>query len=89
MYQLYIPKHIKLADDLRNFHNCVLLGNWMMIVNLIVLTACLVMTYGVEHYFTLTEQAVAHIVTIFSAGAFKLGYVIRCVGMHGLGHKIF
>jgi hypothetical protein len=34
-------------------------------------------------------QVAGHIATIIFAGLLKLGYVLRCVGVHGLGYKVF
>ncbi|WP_338517811.1 hypothetical protein [Alteromonas gracilis] len=74
---------------LHQAQRCVTAGNRLMLSNMLIFLACLVMTYGVSEQFSLTQQVFAHILTIVSAGAFKVGYVVRCVGMHSLGAKSF
>ncbi len=70
-------------------HKCVNAGNGLMFSNILIFLACIVMTYGVSESFSLAQQVFAHILTIVSAAAFKIGYVVRCVGMHSLGAKTF
>lgn len=74
--QVHLQKHITI-------------GNWLMIISLLVVFSSLLISFGYENHFTIPQQIVAHISTIIFAGAFKLGYVIRCVGLHGLGHTAF
>ncbi|MBO9490920.1 hypothetical protein J7384_11175 [Endozoicomonas sp. G2_1] len=65
------------------------IGNQLMICSLVIVTLCLLISFGFEQYFTLAQQVAAHISTIVFAGLFKLGYVVRCVGLHGLGYQNF
>lgn len=72
-----------------NFQKCVIFGNWLMIVALVTSLFCLVITFGYDQYFSIAVQIAGHISTIIFAALFKIGYVIRCVGVHGLGYKVF
>lgn len=72
-----------------NFQKCIIGGNWTMIVSLFITCTCLLMTFGFDESFSITTQIAAHISTIIFAALFKIGYVIRCVGVHGLGFKAF
>ena len=72
-----------------NFQKCILIGNWMMLTSLTVTLMCVAITFGFDHYFSIASQVTAHIATIVFAGVLKVGYVLRCVGVHGLGHKVF
>ena len=64
-------------------------GNWIMIISFLVVTGCLLITFGFEHNFSIASQIAGHISTIISAAFLKVGYVLRCVGTHGLGIKVF
>ncbi|WP_105258478.1 hypothetical protein [Pseudoalteromonas sp. T1lg88] len=68
-----------------SFQWCVIGGNWAMVLSFITTVLCLLMTYKFNHYFSIPAQVSAHIATIVFAAMFKIGYVIRCVGLHGLG----
>lgn len=72
-----------------NFLFCIRLGNTLMISALIFMTISILISYVYTEYFSLSIQITTHISTIITAGIVKLGYVIRCVGAHGLGHKVF
>jgi hypothetical protein len=72
-----------------NFKQCVTLGNALAIVALSIMILSISMSFFFDQYFSLTSQVAAHISTIISAGIVKLGYVIRCVGAHGLGHAAY
>ncbi len=80
---------IPTRSDLENYRHCVLGGNWLMIISLLITSGCVTMTFGYEQAFTLPAVIAGHIFTIVFAGLFKLGYVVRCVGMHGLGYQSF
>jgi len=45
-------------------------------------------SFPFEQYFTIGSQIVAHISTIIFAAVIKIGYVVRCVGVHGLGSRV-
>jgi len=72
-----------------NFQKCIIIGNWAMVIALSITVMCLLMTFQFDQYFSIPVQVSAHIATIVFAGVFKVGYVLRCVGVHGLGYKVF
>ena len=90
MYAQFFPSsRFQFDHKQMNFQRCIILGNWMMIITLMVTLGCLYISFVIEQQFSIPVQIAAHITTIVFAGLFKLGYVIRCVGVHGLGHKVF
>lgn len=76
------------ADQI-NFDSCISIGNYLMIFALITMVSSILISFVFDGYFSLISQIVAHIGTIIAAGVIKVGYVIRCVGAHGLGYKAF
>jgi hypothetical protein len=72
-----------------NFQKCIKIGNNLMITAFIVMVTCVFITFIFEQNFSLMNQVIAHISIIITAEILKIGYVIRCVGAHGLGHKAF
>mgnify|MGYP000583493886 CR=1 FL=1 len=72
-----------------NFLRCVHLGNVLMLISFIVCAISILATFKYDNLVSIQLQIVAHICTIIFAGLFKLGYVIRCVGQHGLGKQSF
>lgn len=87
--QLFINNCYKFDQSQINYQKCIIGGNWLMLVSLTITLLCLAMTFGFDHLFHMYLQIAGHILTIVFAGTFKLGYVIRCVGVHGLGYKVF
>jgi len=55
----------------------------------IVTLISLLASFVFESYLPISIQVTAHIATILFSALFKLGYVIRCIGAHALGHKRF
>lgn len=72
-----------------NFRRYVTIGNYFIVIALIAMACCIAMSFFFEQHFSLFSQVAAHIGTIVFAGVGKVGYVIRCVGAHGLGYKVF
>ena len=72
-----------------NFQRCIIAGNWSMVIAFTVTSICLMMTFQFDQHLSIPVQISAHIATIVFAGLFKPGYVLRCVGVHGLGFKVF
>lgn len=90
MYQQFtLPKSTMFDQHQNSFQKLIILGNWTMLITLLITTICITITFGFEQYFTMPIQIAAHILTIIFAALFKVGYVIRCVGVHGLGFKVF
>ncbi|SET80552.1 hypothetical protein SAMN05660429_02731 [Thalassotalea agarivorans] len=90
MYTNFVLANTQGYDNSQlNFQKCIIGGNWTMIVSFSIALICLMVTFQFEQHFTLHTQIFAHIATILFAGLFKIGYVLRCVGVHGLGYKVF
>jgi hypothetical protein len=68
---------------------CITLGNYLIAISLSVMTMSILISYVFTEHFSLGVQITAHISTIITAAIAKIGYVIRCIGAHGLGHKAF
>lgn len=90
MYSQFILKQNQTFDDSkRNYEKCIVAGNWLMVIAALVVSACISMTFGFDDNFSISIQIAAHISTIIFAGLLKIGYVLRCIGIHGLGYKVF
>jgi len=72
-----------------NYQKCLLLGNYLMLMSLTVVGACIAITFAFDDHFAISAQISAHIATIIFAGALKIGYVLRCIALHGFGKRSF
>ncbi|MCF6459362.1 hypothetical protein [Pseudoalteromonas sp. MMG024] len=63
-------------------------GNWLMLVPVSLFMGCLLISYPFAEYFSIGQQIAAHIGTMVFPALFKIGYVIRCIGQHGLGLRV-
>ncbi|MDO6425868.1 hypothetical protein Q4489_02540 [Thalassotalea sp. 1_MG-2023] len=72
-----------------NYQKCIITGNWTMIISFFITVMCLMINFQFDFQFSIPVQIGAHVATIIFASLFKIGYVIRCIGVHGLGFKIF
>ena len=61
-------------------------GNSTMLVAVIGLLLCILVGYSYADSFSLWAQVASHIGLILFATAVKIGYVMRCVGLDGMGH---
>lgn len=73
------------SDQHCRAHQLIQWGNTLMICGFLVSLCAVVMNYGFERDFSLPLQIAGHIATIVFATIFKIGYVVRCIGAHGLG----
>ncbi len=87
--QFFISQQLPAVENALNFQKCLILGNYMMLVSFVIISSCIAITFAFDHHFTMTTQISAHIFTIVFAGALKLGYVLRCVALHGFGKSDF
>ena len=87
--QFFSNKALNFNKRQQQYQTCIFVGNWAMLIALGITLGCLYLSFGIEHRLSIASQIAAHISTIVFAGIFKLGYVIRCVGVHGLGYKVF
>lgn len=79
----------KTHKDTINYDACLSLGNKVMLLCGIATIISLLASFAFDTYVPLQLQVVAHIATILFSALFKLGYVIRCIGAHALGHERF
>ncbi|WP_434355186.1 hypothetical protein NF212_10035 [Parasalinivibrio latis] len=84
-----IPRNLPPVAYALNYQRCLITGNWVMVVTLALLSMCIVATYGYESALSIPTLVAAHIATIFLAGLFKVGYVMRCVALKAFGSKNF
>ena len=87
--QFFITQSPYLDGKQKNFQLCILFGNWILIIAGVLTAFCLTMNFALDQYISLYIQIAGHIGTILFASLFKIGYVLRCVGVHGLGYKVF
>ena len=72
-----------------NYQKCIIAGNYVMLFSLLLVLTCLTISFGFESSFNMALIIASHILTIVFAGLFKIGYVVRCIGVYGLGYKVF
>tara|TARA_R110000744_G_scaffold47688_1_gene104809 strand:+ start:350 stop:622 length:273 start_codon:yes stop_codon:yes gene_type:complete len=87
--QFHIAKHLPKVKHALSFQKCLVLGNTMMLISIIVIMLSINVTFVFDSDFAIWIQILAHIATIVFAGALKLGYVFRCIALHGFGNKNF
>jgi hypothetical protein len=85
--QLTMPT-IALPDNLNGFQTCLVAANWTLIASVILLCVTVAISFIFPTYFSMQSQMIAHVGTIVLAGVLKVGYVLRCVALHGLGEKV-
>ncbi|WP_406608748.1 hypothetical protein [Agarivorans sp. JK6] len=87
-------KHFPLFVDsnkpsaFRQYMRCIVGGNWLMLVSLLVIISSIIISYPLAQAFSIPMQIAAHISTIVFAGVLKVGYVLRCVGFNELGQEV-
>lgn len=87
--QFSIASQLPAVKHALSFQKCLILGNSMMLIAVIIISLGITITFVFDHHFAMFIQIVAHIATIIFAGVLKLGYVLRCVALHGFGNKNF
>tara|TARA_R110000737_G_scaffold351227_2_gene392795 strand:- start:787 stop:1059 length:273 start_codon:yes stop_codon:yes gene_type:complete len=87
--QFSIAEQLPDVKHALNFQKCLILGNSMMLISFIIISLSITVTFVFDNHFAISAQIFAHIATIIFAGALKLGYVLRCVALHGFGNKNF
>lgn len=87
--QFSISTQLPNIDHALSFQKCLLLGNYLMILSIIIVALSILITFGYDNHFTISSQVFAHIATIVFAGLLKIGYVLRCVALHGFGKRNF
>ena len=87
--QFTIANKLPDVDNALNFQKCLVIGNYMMLVSLLIVTGCIILTFAIDEHVVISIQILAHILTIIFAGFLKIGYVLRCVALHAFGKKDF
>ena len=79
---------LKQADtDSSHFYSHALIGgNSTMLIAVTGLILCILVGYSYADNFSLAAQVASHIGLIIFATAVKIGYVMRCIGLDGMGH---
>jgi len=87
--QFTIANSLPLIPNALNYQKCLILGNYLMIFSALIVTTSIFITFGFDELFAMPVQISAHIATIIFAGLLKIGYVLRCVALHGFGKRNF
>jgi uncharacterized membrane protein YqjE len=87
--QFSIASQLPEIDNALNFQKCLVLGNYMMLVSLVIISLSIAITFVFDDHFEMPLQITGHIATIISAGTLKLGYVVRCIALHAFGKRDF
>lgn len=74
------------AASTRFYSHALTGGNSTMLVAMIGLLLCILVGYSYADSFSLWAQVGSHIGLILFATAVKIGYVMRCIGLDGMGH---
>jgi uncharacterized membrane protein YqjE len=87
--QFYIANQLPNIKNALGFQKCLLTGNYLILFSLIIVATSVLITFAFDEHFTISAQISAHISTIVFAGLLKIGYVLRCVALHGFGKRNF
>lgn len=87
--QFVLPTNHALKGAQLSFQKCIIAANWSMVLSIGLVICSLLMSFHFDSYLPITMQITAHIGTIVFAAIFKLAYVVRCVGVYGLGYRVF
>lgn len=88
-YPFILPEKTNFDVSELTFQKCIIAGNWIMLISFLIVFVCILINFGFEQNFSIVTQIACHISTIIFAASLKIGYVLRCVGAHGLGNKEF
>ena len=87
--QFTIANQLPLTPYALNYQKCLILGNYLMIFSFLVVTSSIAINFAFDELFAMSVQISAHIATIIFAGLLKIGYVLRCIALHGFGKRDF
>ncbi|MCP4991280.1 MAG: hypothetical protein GY928_36085 [Colwellia sp.] len=87
--QFYITKQLPNTNKTLGLQKCLVIGNYLMLSSFLVVVSSILITFGYDENFTIYSQVAAHIATIVFSGLLKIGYVLRCIALHGLGIRNF
>lgn len=74
-----------LTTDSKRFTLVLHSGNAAMLIAVLGMLLSIFVGYAHAEQFSLWTQVASHITLILCATAIKIGYVMRCIGLHGLG----
>jgi len=84
-----IASQLPEVENALNYQKCLVLGNYLMLVSLIIVSLSITINFVFEEQFAMPVQISAHILTIIFAALLKIGYVLRCIALHGFGKRNF
>ncbi|OUR62775.1 hypothetical protein A9Q74_03635 [Colwellia sp. 39_35_sub15_T18] len=87
--QFIIANQLPAIPNALNYQKCLILGNYLMLISFLVVSSSIFITFVFDELFAMSVQIFAHIATIVFAGLLKIGYVLRCVALHGFGKRNF
>ncbi|WP_019026508.1 hypothetical protein [Colwellia piezophila] len=87
--QFFIASQLPNIDHALGLQKCLVIGNYLMLTSFLVVASCIFITFAYDQYFTIPAQISAHIATIVFAALLKIGYVLRCIALHGFGKRNF
>jgi len=87
--QFSIANQLPAVPNALSYQKCLILGNYLMLTSFFVVLSSVFITFGFDELFAISIQISAHIATIVFAGLLKIGYVLRCVALHGFGKRNF
>ncbi len=87
--QFIIARQLPDVENALGFQKCLVIGNYLMLMSFLIVATSLFITFAYDENLTISAQVLAHIATIIFAGLLKIGYVLRCVALHGFGKRNF
>jgi len=87
--QFTIASALPAIPNALNYQKCLLIGNYLMMLSAFVVTASILVNFAFDEFFAISVQISAHIATIIFVAFLKIGYVLRCVALHGFGQRNF
>jgi hypothetical protein len=85
--QLTIPT-APIPSNLLGFQKCLVAANWTLIASVLLLSLTIAVSFIFHRHFSMESQILAHVGTFVIAGVLKVGYVLRCVALNGLGETV-
>ena len=70
------------------YKHILFLGNWVMLLGLVITIVTVMICYVYDEYFSFTIQTLSHIAMLLAVTSIKIGYIMRCIGRQGLGVKV-
>lgn len=87
--QFFIAAQLPKIENALAFQKCLVIGNYLMLLSFCIVVTSIFITFALDEHFTVSAHVSAHIATIIFAGLLKIGYVLRCIALHGFGQRNF